>query len=317
MDALASLLDGPRARAAFLVRVVMEAPWSISVEDEAPIAVLPILTGEAWIDPLDGTAPLHFEAGDLVIVRGPEHYVMAGAPDVAPKVAIVAPGQCVARDGTVIVESMDLGVRTWGNCTAGPDSFLVGNYRTDSEVSRWLLDSLPRFVVLRRDEWTSPLLPLLAHEMLRDEPGQQVVLDRLLDLIFVSALREVFAAAGSHAPVWFGVNRDPVVAPVVRLMQERPAQPWTVASLAAQVGVSRALLARRFHEVAGEPPMSFLTRWRMALAADLLHEPGATVTSVAAAVGYGSPFTFSTAFKRAHGLSPRAHRDATALAVVV
>lgn len=312
MDALRGFLDGPRARAAFLVRVVMEDPWSLLVEDEAPIALLAILSGEAWIDPLDGTAPVRFAAGDLVIARGPEHYVMSGRPSIEPRIAIVDPGHCVPLDGSVIVESMDLGVRTWGNCADGPDQFLVGNYRSDGEVSRWLLDSLPRFVVLRRDEWDSPLLRLLGDEMRRDLPGQQVVLDRLLDLLFVSALREAFTRGSADVPAWFGANADPLVGQVVRLMQDQPGTPWTVASLAAAVGVSRALLARRFHEVVGEPPMSFLTSWRMALAADLMLERDATVTAVASAVGYSSPFTFSTAFKRMHGVSPRSYRDTAA-----
>jgi AraC-like DNA-binding protein len=93
-------------------------------------------------------------------------------------------------------------------------------------------------------------------------------------------------------------------------MQNDPAHPWTVGSLAATVGVSRASLARRFHELVGEPPMAFLTNWRMALAADLLREPAATVGGVARRVGYSSPFTFSTAFKRIYGVAPRNYRDA-------
>ena len=92
-------------------------------------------------------------------------------------------------------------------------------------------------------------------------------------------------------------------------MQNEPQEPWTVASLASHVGVSRALLARRFHELVGEPPMSFLTSWRMALAADLLAERETTIATVADQVGYGSPFTFSTAFKRIYGTSPKAYRD--------
>ena len=92
-------------------------------------------------------------------------------------------------------------------------------------------------------------------------------------------------------------------------MQNEPAEPWTVATLANAVGISRALLARRFHELVGAPPMSFLTSWRMALAADLLVAGDATVGAVAHTVGYGSPFTFSTAFKREYGLSPKAFRD--------
>jgi AraC-like DNA-binding protein len=93
------------------------------------------------------------------------------------------------------------------------------------------------------------------------------------------------------------------------MMHNDAAHPWTVASLAAGAGVSRAALARRFHELVGEPPMAFLTGWRLALAADLLLEPGATVGAVARQVGYGTPFTFSTAFKRVYGLSPRTYRD--------
>ena len=91
-------------------------------------------------------------------------------------------------------------------------------------------------------------------------------------------------------------------------MHDDPAHPWTVAELAAEAGVSRAALARRFNELVGEPPMTFLTGWRIALAADLLLEPGATIGSVAHQVGYGSPFALSTAFKRVRGISPRQHK---------
>ena len=96
--------------------------------------------------------------------------------------------------------------------------------------------------------------------------------------------------------------------PALRLVQDNPAHPWTVASLATRVGASRATLARRFTELVGEPPMAFLTGWRLDLAADLLLEPGATIGSVARQVGYGSPYALSTAFKRARGISPQQHR---------
>jgi AraC-like DNA-binding protein len=92
------------------------------------------------------------------------------------------------------------------------------------------------------------------------------------------------------------------------MLYNNPAHPWTVASLASQAGLSRAALARRFTELVGEPPMTFLTGWRLALAADRLREPGATVGRVAQEVGYGSPFALSTAFKRVYGISPHEHR---------
>jgi AraC-like DNA-binding protein len=94
----------------------------------------------------------------------------------------------------------------------------------------------------------------------------------------------------------------------LRLLHNNPAYPWTVASLAAEVAVSRAALARRFTDLVGESPMALLTGWRLTLAADLLLEPDATVGAVARRVGYSSPFTFSTAFKRHYGTSPRGHR---------
>jgi AraC-like DNA-binding protein len=96
------------------------------------------------------------------------------------------------------------------------------------------------------------------------------------------------------------------------MLQNSPAQPWTVATLAREIGVSRAALARRFAELVGEPPMTFLTAWRLTLAADLLREPDATISAVARQVGYSSPFALSTAFKRVRGVSPKEHRAAAA-----
>jgi AraC-like DNA-binding protein len=91
-------------------------------------------------------------------------------------------------------------------------------------------------------------------------------------------------------------------------MHHNPGEPWTVGSLAAACAVSRAALARRFAELVGEPPLTFLTRWRLAVAADLLADPDVTIGAVARRVGYSSPFALSTAFKRVRGVSPRDHR---------
>ena len=96
-----------------------------------------------------------------------------------------------------------------------------------------------------------------------------------------------------------------MVGRALRLIHDDPARPWTVADLAAEAGASRAALARRFTELVGEPPMTFLTDWRLSLAADLLLEPDATIGSVAHQVGYSTPFALSTAFKRVRGISPR------------
>lgn len=163
-------------------------------------------------------------------------------------------------------------------------------------------------MVLSGQSWRSPLLPLLAEEIGRNEPGQQAVLDRLLDLLLIAVLRTWFARAEAETPAWYRAQGDPVVGPALRLIHNNPAYPWTVAELARRTGASRAAFARRFTELVGEPPMTYVTGWRLALAADLLRDPDATVGSVARQVGYGTPFAFSAAFKRVRGVSPQEHR---------
>jgi AraC-like DNA-binding protein len=308
MDGLSALLDGPRARDAFLLRTVMRPPWSVRIQDEAPLSVVGIVAGSAWIVP-DGGEAIELHPGDVAVARGPDPYVFADDPTTPPQVIIHPGQQCTTADGVELPARWLHGVRTWGNDPHGPDVQLVGTYQLSGEVGGRLLAALAPLLVVRAAELASPLVELLGAEMARDEPGQDVVLDRLLDLLLIATLRAWFAGA-DEAPGWYRANSDPVVGPALRLLQHQPAQPWTVASLAAETGVSRAALARRFTALVGEPPMAFLTEWRLALAADLLLEPGATIGAVARQVGYGSPYALSTAFKRHRGVSPKQHRRA-------
>jgi AraC-like DNA-binding protein len=309
MDSVAGLLDGPRARGAFVLRSMMDPPWAIRIEDEAPLTLVAIVRGEAWIRPDEGEDVV-LRSGDVAIIRGPEHYDVTDGLGTAPQ-AIILPGQrCVTPDGQELTEMSHMGVRTWGNSSDGDAVMLTGTYETHSEISQRLLHALPALLVLYGDEWSSPLIPYLADEVVKDEPGQEAVLDRLLDLLLIAVLRAWFARPEAQAPGWYRAHGDPVVGPALRLLQNNPSHPWTVASLARETGVSRAALARRFNALVGEPPMAFLTEWRLTLAADLLREPGATVGSVAPQVGYGSSFALSTAFKRVRGISPQQHKAA-------
>ncbi|MPV51250.1 helix-turn-helix domain-containing protein [Pseudactinotalea sp. HY160] len=309
MDALAGFLTGPRAVGAFLLRTQMDPPWALRIRDEAPLTILSVVRGSGCIC-FDDAAPHAIDAGDTAIVRGPDHYTVGDSPGTAPQ-AIIGPGEsCTSVDGGDVSESMNRGVRTWGNSTSGTVVLLTGTYTGDGEVSRRLLHALPRLIVLRGENWDCPYVRLLAEEVGHAHPGQGAVLDRLLDLVLVTALRTWFTRPEARAPAWYRARTDPVAGPALRLLHNNPAHPWTVSSLAGQVGVARAMLARRFTELVGEPPMAFLTGWRLALAADLLLEPDATVQAVARRVGYGSPFTFSSAYKRRYGLSPQNHRAA-------
>jgi AraC-like DNA-binding protein len=134
------------------------------------------------------------------------------------------------------------------------------------------------------------------------------VLDRLLDLVLLTTLREWFDQPEAEPPGWYRALGDPVVGPALRQIHDAPATPWTVARLAREVGVSRATLARRFADLVGEPPMSYLTSWRLSLAADLLQRTDQTVDSIARQVGYVSGYGLSVAFKRVLGARPSDYR---------
>jgi AraC-like DNA-binding protein len=286
---------------------MLDPPWSLRIQDEAPLALVAIVEGEAWVVPDAGEA-VPLPPGDVAITRGPAPYTLADDPATPPQ-AVIHPGErCTTPEGEELTEMTRLGVRTWGNNPEGSTVMLVGAYQMQGEVSRGLLRALPPLLVLPHDGWDSPLIPMLADEITKDDPGQEAVLDRLLDLLLIAVLRAWFARPEAQPPAWYRAHGDPVVGHALRLLQNNPARPWTVATLAAETSVSRAALARRFTKLVGEPPMKFLTGWRLALAADLLREPDATIGSVAAQVGYGSSFALSTAFKRERGISPHEHR---------
>lgn len=307
MDAISGLLDGPRARGAFVLRSSMRPPWSLRIQDEAPLTVIAVVRGDACIIRRDIVTWL--DAGDVAVVCGPEPYTVADKPSTDPQ-SIIQPGQvCTTPDGVEVPGMTDMGVRTWGNARDGDSVLLTGTYQLQSEISARLLSALPDLLHLPADALDTPLVSYLAHETVKDEPGQEALLDRLLDLLLIAVLRTWFSRPEAEAPGWYRAHGDPIVGPALQLLHNSPAKPWTVESIAKATGVSRAALSRRFSALVGEPPMTFLTNWRLTLAADLLREPGSTVESVARKVGYGSAFALSTAFKRVYGVSPREHRE--------
>ncbi|WP_443062310.1 AraC family transcriptional regulator [Streptomyces sp. NBC_00386] len=306
-DPLASLLEGPRARGAFMIRACFDPPWCVRVEDRAPLTIMLVVRGDARVVPDRGEG-LRLRAGDLAIARGPDPYVCADDPGTPPQAVILPGGECAYPDGRSLKGHWDLGVRSWGDRLDGSTVLLIGTYMMRGEVNGRLLDALPPLLALPSDVWECPLTPILAAEMTRDEPGQEVVLDRLLDLLMITALRAWFSRPEAAAPAWYQALADPVVGRALRLLQGDPARPWTVGGLAAETGVSRAALARRFGELVGEPPMTYLTGWRLAAAADRLRESDDTLETIARHVGYGSAFALSSAFKRVYGVSPQEHR---------
>jgi AraC-like DNA-binding protein len=310
MDVLSALLDGPRAHGAFLLRSVLKPPWSLRIQDEAPLTLVAMLHGDAWMTP-DGGQPGQLSQGDIAIVRGVSPYIVADRPNTKPEI-IIHPGQrCTTPDGFELHDAMSLGIRSWGNdvtASASSSVMLTGTYQLDGEISQRLLASLPDSFVIAAAEADQRLVSLLADEMSKDQPGQQAVLDRLLDLLLISSLRVGLDRPDGPAPSWYRAYGDPVVGAALRLIEQHPDYSWTVASLAEKCNCSRALLSRQFTSLVGQPPMGYLTEWRLSLAADLLRDPAMTLAAIAQQVGYSSPFALSAAFKRSRGLSPQHYR---------
>jgi len=200
----------------------------------------------------------------------------------------------VARAGDVVVVQGSVAVR-------GRATVVSGTYDVMGAVARKLSDILPKALVVGGESGCAEFYSSIG------TGGPGVVADRLLDWLMVCSLKEWFDR--EHGDGWLGARADAVVGPVLRAMHAHPERPWTLASLAKEAGVARTTLAGRFARLVGVPPLTYLTEWRMAVAADLLAESSATVASVARKVGYADAFGFSAAFKRVHGFSPSACRS--------
>lgn len=308
IDEFSGLLEGPRARGAFTLRGLLASPWSMRIEADSPLTMIAVVRGAIHIEHDNGET-VWLGPGDVAITRAPGHYTVADHPETETTIHVYPGQDCRAPDGRSLYEEMDLGVRTWGNDPDAPTLMLIGSYESMSDVSDRLRNTLPPLLWVKNEEWDSPLIQMLSDEMARDAPGQAAVLDRLLDMLLIAILRTWFNRNETEKLPWYQAKGDRVVVRALKLIHQDPAHPWTLVNLAAKVGVSRAALARRFHDVVGEPPMSFLTQWRLALAADLLCETDETIGTVAEQVGYSSPYALSSAFKRVRGVSPKEHRS--------
>ncbi|MBB4684091.1 AraC family transcriptional regulator [Amycolatopsis jiangsuensis] len=312
MDVFSDLIRGVRAHGSLFGSSTLVPPWALHFVDGAPLTLCTVLTGAGWIVPEDAP-PVLLRARETIVVRGPGTFTFVDELG-TPAEPVACGEHCATPDqgGT----RHRLG---WNDdARDGATTLIVGAYPVRGEISRRLLDTLPVVLHAEAGGTADAVLDHVAAEVSVDAPGQQVVLDRLLDWMLVCTLREWFDRPSGEPPAWWAAQRDPVVGGALSLLHAEPAAPWTVATLAARSGVSRSTLAKRFADLVGEPPLAYLTRWRMTLAADLLIErEDVTVAQIARTVGYSDPFGFSAAFKRVRGASPSEfRRNATVSAPV-
>lgn len=262
-----------------------------------------VLEGSCWLLP-DGGAPVSLGTGDAVLLPHGTGHVLADAPADAATVRQAVPFE-PWLDGTRPHET---------GPAAGAAELLCGKYRLDRSRAHPLMTELPTVVHLPNRVGGHPELraaiDLLGRELDAQRPGSYVAVPSLLDLLLVYMVRSWVAE--DTTGVWPAVLNDPVTTLALRAMHSDPATAWTNDRLAAEAGVSRPTLARRFTALVGRPPMAYLTWWRLTLAAAQLRDTTDPLATIAHRIGYGTPYAFSHAFKREFGATPGQYRTEAA-----
>ncbi len=191
--------------------------------------------------------------------------------------------------------------------------FACGYMACDPYISRPILSGLPPVfkVNIRTDnsgQWLENSILHLVEETASGRVGSAAVLAKLSEALFVDTLRRYIASLPEQQLGWLAGTRDPIVGKSLGLLHGRVAHPWTIANLADEVGISRSALVERFTRYLSEPPMTYLTRWRLQVAARSLETTSRGVAEIAAEVGYESEAAFNRAFKREFGHPPGKYR---------
>lgn len=322
-DTLSDLRRAVRFRGALFYYVEGTAPWVAEAPPAAEIipSIMPgvehlfefhgIAEGSCWAAVV-GQSPIRLRAGDVVLFLQGDGHVMSSAPGLrAPQssrdvsFAPRPPQLPYALD----VHSTDVTTAHLDGGGAERSTIVCGFLGLDARPFNPLLAALPRVLhlssdALGPDAWVTTLLRTAVAESNQRRPGGEAVLERMSEMLFVEVLRRYVDSLPAEQTGWLAGLRDPVVGKALSLLHQRPAEPWTVESLGSEAGLSRSSLHERFVHFIGQPPMQYLTNWRMQVAARRLRETDAKVVDVALDVGYESEAAFSRAFKRAVGVAP-------------
>jgi AraC-like DNA-binding protein len=319
-DPLSDVLRTVRLRGAVFFMMDMSSPWAAGMPDGEVLApiVVPhaqqvlsfhvIARGACWGGLLDG-APVRLDAGDVVVFpRGDGYYMSAEPRPYAPN-----PERAFAFMRGMKGGKLPFVVPMGGGGTERV-GVICGFLGCDVRPFNPLLATLPRMLHIKgatraHDDRLDRLIELTVAEARDEVPGAESVRLRLSELMFVEVIRRYLASVLPEQTGWLAGLHDEFVGRAIGLLHERPAHGWTLDDLAAEVGLSRSAFAERFTRLVGEPPMQYLSRWRMQMAARLLADGSAKVAAIAVEVGYDSEAAFSRAFKKTTGASPMAWRQ--------
>ncbi len=320
-DPLSEVLRTVKLTGALFFVVDASTPWGVEVpraELFGPL-ILPraqhivsyhiILQGSGYAS-IPGMKPMRFAAGDVIVFPHADPYAMLSRPNQKPE---LTPDTSLDFFREMAAGRLPFTIEEGGG-GADRAKFVCGFLGCDLRPFNPLLGALPRLLHVKRasgepSDLLDGLIDLTLAEAQVQRVGGESIRLGLSELIFIEVVRRYLATLADGETGWLAGLRDPAVGRTLSLLHERPADSWTLEELVRRAGVSRSVLADRFTHLVGHPPMQYLTRWRMQLAARLLADGTRKVSAVGLDVGYASEAAFSRTFKRVAGMSPAMWRD--------
>ena len=326
-DILSDVLRNVRLRGALFYHVSGSRTWAAEAPASRDIAtaVMPdsehvmeyhvVTRGSCW-GAIVGEAPVRLETGDIVLFPHGDPHVMSSAPGMRARADVASYFEYKTEQlpFTLHYDGVE-GPQAICSDEDGDTTLVCGFLGCDVRPFNPLIATLPRLLHLRTTEgrgWIAQFMHQAVTESQNRRPGGEAMLERMSEMMFVDAVRRYVDTLPEDSRGWLAGLRDRFVGRALALMHDAPATAWTVDELGRRVGLSRSALYERFAEMIGQPPMQYLTNWRMQVAAALLRNTNATVASVAQDVGYDSEAAFARAFKRLVGRPPAAWRRQTA-----
>jgi AraC-like DNA-binding protein len=336
-DTLSDLLRSVRLRSAVFYYVSCDGTWAAEAprSREIAAAVMPdvehvmeyhvLTSGECWVG-LIGQPPVKMQRGDIALLAQGDAHVLSSAPGMRTDPDVEGyfklgraqrPFRIHYGNGGAASAIVDYdGAMPPLGDSAGAASFVCGFIGCDLKPFNPLMATLPRLLHLPAagGALSEQFASFAAAVSAERRPGSEALLERLSEMMFVDAIRRHVEHLPADTTGWLAGLRDRYVGRALALLHERPSAPWTIEDLSSQVGLSRSALHERFVSLIGQPPVQYLTNWRMQLASRLLLEGRSTVAAVAVDVGYDSEAAFARAFKRLVGMPPAAWRRSHELA---
>ncbi len=279
---------------------------------ETPVAEFHVVTrGTCWIKLTGEATPVCLNAGDLVVFpHGHAHLLLDALDSKAIPPAELIGDQCINNYGPVQFGGGGI-----------PANVLCGYFEFDRRARSPLLDALPPFIHLKGTDatefsWLQTTINFISHEIRNARPGSAAVVNRLVEVLFIQIMR-AYIEQVETPPGILGAIADPKLGLAMNAMHQHPEHPWSLESLAQQSGMSRTAFAQRFHALAQQTPMHYLTLWRMQKARELLSSSSLSMLAIAEQVGYQSEASFGKAFKKCMGISPGAVRRGRGLALSI